>query len=51
MHDPCLEGSRRCGLGAGVGRADLAGAEHLELISGVVQLRPEDAKVEAMLRG
>jgi integrase/recombinase XerC len=34
-----------------VGRADLAGAAHLELISGVVQLRPEDATLEAMLRG
>ena len=32
-------------------RADLAGAAHLELVSGVVQLRPEDAMVEAMLRG
>ena len=32
-------------------RADLAGAAHLELVSGVVQLRPEDAMFEAMLRG
>jgi site-specific recombinase XerD len=32
-------------------RAGLAGAAHLELVSGVVQLRPEDAMVEAMLRG
>ena len=32
-------------------RADLAGAAHMELVSGVVQLRPEDAMVEAMLRG
>jgi integrase/recombinase XerC len=32
-------------------RTDLAGAAHLELVSGVVQLRPEDAMVEAMLRG
>lgn len=32
-------------------RADLAGAAHLELVSGVAQLRPEDAMVEAMLRG
>jgi integrase/recombinase XerC len=38
-------------VGGGVGRADLAGAAHLELISGVVQLRPEDATLEAMLRG
>jgi len=34
-----------------VGRGDLAGAAHLELVSGVLQLRPEDAMVEAMLRG
>ena len=32
-------------------RVDLAGAAHLELVGGVVQLRPEDAMVEAMLRG
>ncbi|MFI6471494.1 tyrosine-type recombinase/integrase [Streptomyces sp. NPDC050516] len=32
-------------------RADLAGAAHLELVSGVVQLRPQDAMVEAMVRG
>ncbi len=34
-----------------MGRGDLAGAAHLELVSGVVQLRPEDAMVEAMLQG
>ena len=34
-----------------MGRSDLAGAAHLELVSGVVPLRPEDAMVEAMLRG
>jgi hypothetical protein len=34
-----------------VGRGDLAGAAHLELVSGVVHLRPEDAMVEAMLKG
>jgi integrase/recombinase XerC len=34
-----------------VGRADLAGAAHLEMVSGVAQLRPEDAMFEAMLRG
>ena len=34
-----------------MGRADLAGAARLELVSGVVQLRPEDAMFEAMLRG
>jgi site-specific recombinase XerD len=34
-----------------VGRVDLAGAAHLELVSGVAHLRPEDAIVEAMLRG
>ena len=38
-------------MGGGLGRADLAGAAHLELVSGVVQLRPEDAMVEAMLQG
>ena len=32
-------------------RVDLAGAAHLELVSGVAQLRPEDSMVEAMLRG
>jgi hypothetical protein len=30
-------------------RVDLAGAAHLAMVSGVVQLRPEDAMVEAML--
>jgi len=35
----------------GLGGGDLAGAAHLELVSGVVQLRPEDAMFEAMLRG
>jgi integrase/recombinase XerC len=34
-----------------MGRADLAGAARLELVSGVVQLRPEDAMFEAMLSG
>ncbi len=34
-----------------MGRVDLAGAAHLELVSGVVQFRPEDAMVEAMLSG
>ncbi len=34
-----------------MGRSDLAGAAHLELVSGVLQLRPEDAMFEAMLRG
>lgn len=34
-----------------MGRADLAGAACLELVSGVVQLRPEDAMFEAMLSG
>src|SRR5674536_349982 len=33
------------------GGVDLAGAAHLELVPGVVQLRPEDAMVEAMLSG
>jgi site-specific recombinase XerD len=34
-----------------VGRGNLAGAAHLELLSGVAQLRPEDAMFEGMLRG
>ena len=34
-----------------MGRDGLAGAAHLELVAGVVQLHPEDAMVEAMLRG
>ena len=34
-----------------MGRGDLAGAAHLELVSGVVRLRPEDAMSEAMLSG
>ncbi|MGD0705724.1 MAG: hypothetical protein ABSA02_38310 [Trebonia sp.] len=34
-----------------MGRADLAGSAGLELVSGVVQLRPEDAMLEAMLSG
>jgi len=45
------EGLAGSGLEAGVGRADLVGAAHLELVSGVAQLRPEDAVLEAMLRG
>jgi integrase/recombinase XerC len=39
------------GLEGGLGRGDLAGAAHLELVSGVVPLRPEDAMTEAMLHG
>jgi integrase/recombinase XerC len=34
-----------------MGRAELAGSACLELVSGVAQLRPEDAMLEAMLRG
>ncbi len=34
-----------------MGRGDLAGGAHLELVSGVAQLHPEAAMVEAMLRG
>ena len=34
-----------------VARGDLAGSAHLELVSGVVQLRPEDAVLDAMLSG
>ena len=32
-------------------RVELAGAAHTEFAGGEVQLRPEDAMVEAMLRG
>ena len=32
-------------------QVDLAGAAHLELVSGVVHLHPQDVMVEAMLRG
>jgi hypothetical protein len=39
------------GLEGLLGRGDLAGAAHLELVSGVAQLRPEDAMLAAMLRG
>ena len=51
MHDPAFKRLRFLGLEGGLGRGDLAGAAHLELVSGVVQLRPEDAMFEAMLRG
>lgn len=37
--------------GGGLARGDLAGSAQLELVSGVAQLRPEDAMLEAMLRG
>jgi integrase/recombinase XerC len=47
-----LSGGCRFGvLGGRVGRGDLAGAAHLELVSGVLQLPPQDAMFEAMLRG
>jgi hypothetical protein len=39
------------GVEVGLRQVDLAGAAHLELVSGVVQLRPQDAMVEAMFRG
>jgi integrase/recombinase XerC len=32
-------------------RVELAGAAHLELVSGVAQLRPDEAMFEAMMRG
>ncbi|MGI8873835.1 MAG: tyrosine-type recombinase/integrase [Egibacteraceae bacterium] len=48
MHDHLVQ---RVSPGGVVGRVDLAGAAHLELVSGVPQLRPEDAMVDAMLRG
>jgi integrase/recombinase XerC len=51
MHDPSFRRSGDLGLEAVLGRGDLAGAAHLELVSGVVRLRPEEAMFEAMLRG
>jgi integrase/recombinase XerC len=51
MHDPGLKWLRRSVVEVWVERGDLAGAAHLQLVSGVVQLRPEDAMVEAMLKG
>src|SRR5271165_415451 len=51
MHDLPVGWSRFAGWEGAMGRVDLAGAAHLELVSGVVQLRPEDATVEAMLSG
>jgi integrase/recombinase XerC len=51
VHDPAFKRLRFLGLEGGLGRGGLAGAAHLELVSGVVQLRPEDAMTEAMLRG
>lgn len=51
MHDAAVKRARPVGPEVGVGRGDLAGAARLELVSGVVQLRPHDAMVEAMLRG
>jgi len=47
MHDLT---SKREGKGW-VGSGELAGSAHLELVSGVAQLRPEDAMFEAMVRG
>jgi hypothetical protein len=51
MHNPAFRRKRLLGLEGGSGRGDLAGAAHLELVSGVVPLRPEDAMCEAMLNG
>ena len=49
---------KRAGFGGvedWVRRAELAGAAHMELVSGVVQLRPEDARTrrvpEALVPG
>ncbi len=39
------------GVGGWLATVGLAGAAGMELVSGVVQFRPEDAMVEAMLRG
>ena len=40
-----------CGWGVGLRRIGLAGAAGAQLMDGVVPLRPEEAMVEAMLRG
>lgn len=46
-----LRPSTERGGSRGAQQVNLAGAAVLSLVSGVVQLRPEDAMVEAMLRG
>src|SRR5690242_5133821 len=51
MHDPAFKRLRFAELEGWLRRGDLAGAARLELVSGVVHLRPEDAMFEAMLRG
>ena len=51
MHDSSFKWLHLVRLEGLVGRSDLAGAAHLELVQGVAQLRPEDAMFEAMLRG
>ena len=51
MHDPAFKRSRLVWLEVPVGGSYLAGTAYLELVPGVVQLRPEDAVFEAMLRG
>jgi hypothetical protein len=51
MRDAAIKWVRLAGSEVGVGRGDLAGAARLELVSGVVQLRPQEAMVGAMLRG
>ena len=38
-------------MGVALRRMGLAGAASVELVDGVVQLRPQEAMVEAMLRG
>jgi integrase/recombinase XerC len=48
MHD---HRTRRDWREGDLGRGDLVGAARLELVSGVAQLRPEDAMFEAMLSG
>jgi integrase/recombinase XerC len=51
MHDSAFKWLLLKGLENRLGRAELVGAARLELVSGVVQLRPEDSMLEAMLRG
>jgi len=51
MDRPPVRPGHHMNMGAGMRRVGLAGAASAELADGVVQLRPEDAMVEAMLRG
>ena len=49
LHDSPFRRWQLTGWRGCMGRGELAGAARLELVSGVVQLRPQDAMFEAML--